>query len=45
MSAADVEDRIQVTLWRRPFQTLHYFFREIPCSLGDAWKRYLLDAI
>lgn len=37
---ADLQDRFQIVLWRRPLQTIHYFFREIPCAVNDAGKRY-----
>ncbi|XP_035702629.1 vacuole membrane protein 1 isoform X2 [Folsomia candida] len=40
---ADLQDRFQIVLWRRPLQTIHYFFREIPCAVNDAGKRFIFS--
>lgn len=41
-AVADLEERKQIVLWRRPIQTVQYFFSEIPCAINDAGKRYYL---
>lgn len=33
------EERAKLVIWRRPFQTLRYFVKEVPCSLEDARDR------
>ncbi|XP_035710276.1 vacuole membrane protein 1 [Folsomia candida] len=36
---ADLEEGLKIVLFRRPFQTIHYFFREIICVMNDFGKR------
>lgn len=33
----------KITLWRRPFTTLYYFFREIPCATKDAKDKFAMS--
>lgn len=37
------DDRSKITLWRRPFTTLYYFVREIPCSIVDARDKFAMS--
>jgi len=39
-SISDIEERLKLVIWRRPFTTSYYFVREIPCAVADAWNRY-----
>lgn len=38
-SVTELDGRQELVIWRRPIQTGYYFFREIPCAVGDAWNR------
>lgn len=41
--SSDLEDRSKLTLWRRPFTTLYYFVREIPCSIVDTRDKFAMS--
>jgi len=36
-----VLERSQLVIWRRPFKTIYYFIKEVPCSFTDAKNRWV----
>lgn len=37
------DERAKITIWRRPFTTLYYFVREIPCSIVDTRDKFAMS--